>query len=68
MQSSEATSVLLVALAFMTLALAIWFAVRRPFSATVTKQRGSWHAMQAVLSATSATVAALCVLLAVGAR
>ena len=69
MPTSQAIPVVLVAVAAVALIFAIWFAVRRPFSPTVsTKPRRSWHAVQVVLSASSATVAALCVLLAVGAR
>ena len=59
--------VLLMAVALLALLAAIWLALRRPPVVPTPKQRGSWHAARAGLSAVSATFAALCVLLIVGA-
>ena len=60
-------AVLLMTVAGLALLLAMWFAVRRPPKTPTSTRRSSWHVLQAALSAISATTAALCVLLAVGA-
>jgi hypothetical protein len=53
-------------LAGLALVPGMWLAVRRPPPACAAKVRLTWHAARASLAAGSASLSALCVLLALG--
>jgi hypothetical protein len=53
-------------IAGIALATGMWLAVRRPPPACAARVRVRWHAGRATLAATSASLSALCVLLALG--
>jgi len=63
---AHAGTSLLMTIAGLALVAAMWFAVRRPPVSPGSRKRGAWQVEQAVMSAVSATLSALCVLIAVG--
>ena len=67
MDASHTLSVFLMSMAAFALVVSVWFAVRRPLILP-TRGRGVWQATQGVLAALTATLAAVCVLLALGHR